>query len=57
MLDLVLIAVVAMLARNYIELSVLFGSAMEYISALGPQTDKTIELLHSRSIWATLLGR
>ena len=41
MLDLVLTAVVAMLARNYIELSVLFGSAMEYISALGPQTDKT----------------
>ena len=41
MLDLVLTAVVAMLARNYIELSVLFGSAVEYISALGPQTDKT----------------
>ena len=33
MLDLVLTAVVAMLARNYIELSVLFGSAMEYITS------------------------
>ena len=32
MLDLVLTAVVAMLARNYIGLSVLFGSAMEYIT-------------------------